>query len=230
MPLEDNIYRENFGAPYQKTAFDIAMIDENGTLRSIPFPPVEGLYGEDTVYGVRLMVNPSSISNNMARIVTRTQTMVGFIEEHWGEELDTITFQGSTAAFVTGAQDLREARSERIAYQGVEGFYEALDLNNESYKNAPGLTTSRRRLSVSYRQFKRLIDLFRINGCIYDQYGFVSQRLYVMLAYGYSAYRGFFESVDVTEDATNPYRFIYTITFKSEETLYSYINQSQTSV
>jgi hypothetical protein len=87
---------------------------------------------------------------------------------------------------------------------------------------APGVTTSQRRKSVSYQQFLRVIDLFRSNGCTFDQNGFVKSRYYILLSFGTEAYRGLFESIDVTEDASNPFRFIYTITFKAEETAYSY--------
>jgi len=87
---------------------------------------------------------------------------------------------------------------------------------------APGTTTSQRRTSVSYREFLRLVDLFRSNGCMFDKNGFIKNRYYILLSFGTEAYKGFFESIDVTEDAMNPFQFIYTITFKSEETAFAY--------
>lgn len=167
--------------------FYIELVDQNNVPQSIPYPPVEGVNTTERVLGIRMMVNPQTISNNMAKIVSRAQTMVGWVEEHWGEDMDTISFQGKTAAFIV-----------------TDGSPE-------------------RRLSASYRQFKQLVDMISTNGCSFDKFGFVSNRFFILLTYDYAKYRGYFESVDVTEDATDPFRFTYTITFKAERTIYSFI-------
>ena len=65
-------------------------------------------------------------------------------------------------------------------------------------------------------------------GVIFDQVlgrggqGFVHDRRFVRISYDYSAYIGYMESFDLTEDANNPFRFSYTITFKSEKTVYTF--------
>jgi hypothetical protein len=211
------------GKYVEYTPFILAMIDRDGAVKTLKYPSQEGVDTTDTIYGVELMVNPASISNNMSKIVTRTQTMVSFLEEHWGEEVDTITFQGSTATFVLGGTDIYQTRLHESETSPVKKFYKYAGTGTTAvHDNEVGVTVSQRRNSVSYRQFLRLIDLFRSNGCTYDKNGFITERYYIWLSYGYSAYRGFFESIDVTEDASNPYRFIYTITFKSEETVFSF--------
>jgi hypothetical protein len=170
--------------------------------------------------------------------------MVGFIEEHWGEELDTITFQGRSAAFVTGGNDIRSTRLYNSSVSPVKKYFsETQSIEQSLYTNlglgkAPtssgvqdfevGVTTGQRRDSVSYIQFKRIVDLFRSNGCLFDNQGFIKQRYYVMLSTGNSAYRGFFESIDITEEANNPFRFSFIITFKSEETVYNYVDYGTT--
>ncbi len=204
--------------------FILAMVDKNLNLQTLPYPSQEGQQTTDTIYGVELFVNPTSISNNMSRIVTRTQTMTAFVEEHWGEELDTLTFQGSTATFVLGGNDIYAVRMYDSPQSPIVNFYGYAGAEVTSVRDdvAPGITTSQRRSSVSYKQFLRVIDLFRSNGCTFDKNGFVKNRYYILLSYGMQAYRGLFESIDVTEDAMNPFRFIYTITFKSEETAFAY--------
>jgi hypothetical protein len=74
----------------------------------------------------------------------------------------------------------------------------------------------------------RLLDLFRANGCLYDDQGFIKLRYWIVISYGYSSYRGYFESFDVTEDAKTPYRFIYNAVFKAEETVYNYVDPGKT--
>jgi hypothetical protein len=245
MPLQNSIVRAPYGNPVTKVPVIIAMIDSDGSLRNIPFKSMpfddfeqKALSGagidlsKEIIYGIELMINPASISTNISKLISRNQTMTSFVEDHWGEEIDTITLQGYTASFVTGGNDIYSIRlnndnSPTKEYlqqtngtvQGVRGYGSGI------HDDEIGLTTSQRRKSVSYRHFKRLLDLFRLNGCFFDTFGLISKRYSIMISYGRSAFRGFFESIDVTEIAENPFRFQYTITFKSQETIYSYIRQ-----
>lgn len=225
--------------------FYVEMVDSNGNLTAIPYPPVEGNTGGRQILGIKLMINPSSMSQNMSKIVNRTQTMVGWVEEHWGEELDTITFQGSTAAFLSGAVSMRNAReaAEKSATDKAQAradFYAQQGLTQSStpYQTSvegsaarrqlemePGLTTMFRRESVSYKEFKLLMELLTANGLQYDKQGFVSDRKFIQLTYDYGSWIGYFESMDVVEEATNPFRFTYTITFKSEKAVYSFVTR-----
>jgi len=230
--------------------FFVEMVNWNGTNVAIPFPPIspgttKGKTAPTAKYivGVRLMVNPNSLSLNMSRIVNRTQTMTAWLEEHWGEEIDTVTLQGNNAAFVIGANTLRDigtkyvrskasddpkskaaARSEFYPSIGVDNFVEE-STSSPNLALDPGLTTRFRRYSVSYQEMRKLCEIFSANGCIYDQNGFISDRKYIQLSYDYSCYRGYFESIDITEDAETPFRFTYTITFKSERTEFSFVTR-----
>lgn len=217
----------------------IELVDQNGNNVAIPYPPIknDGEPGR-AIIGVRLLVNPASINVNMARIVNRSQTMVSWVEEHWGEEIDTVSIQGSTAAFVLGASDLRYARDQ--ANKDVQNkeaaradFYSSLGLQDQSLITPansanflePGLTTRFRRNTLSYQEFRKLIEVFVTNGVVYDSQGFVAERRFVQISYDYSSYVGYFESIDVTEEATMPFRMMYTISFKSLKTRYSYVTQ-----
>lgn len=235
MPLQNKIIKAPGTNPIKKVPMTVSMIDSDGTLQVIPlrlqpFSDDElGLLADEVIYGIELIINPASLSTNISKIINRTQTMTCFVEDHWGEEIDTISLQGYTASFVTGGSDLYSIRSNQSsptrsylerttgANQNLRGYGSGI------HDDEIGITTSQRRKSVSYQHFKRLVDLFRINGCFFDTFGLVSKRYYIMISYGNVAYRGFFESIDVTEVGTNPFRFQYTITFKSQDTVYSYI-------
>jgi hypothetical protein len=247
MPLQNKIVRAEYGNPVTKIPVIVAMIDSDGAIKEIPFSSMpfndyeQAALAEagvtdtnkETIYGLELMINPASLSTNLSKIINRSQTMTSFVEDHWGEEIDTITLQGMTAAFVTGSTDVYSMRlnsntnsptkkyleSTNGTVQGVRGYGSGI------HDDEIGLTTSQRRKSVSYRHFKRLLDLFRVNGCFFDTFGLISKRYSIMISYGREAYSGYFESLDVTEIAENPFRFQYTITFKSQQTIYSYIKQ-----
>jgi hypothetical protein len=248
MAVQEYVSRIPGGSPHTKIPFILAMIDSNGTLVDLPYPAQEGLLSTDRIMGVELMVNPRTLSNNMSKIINRTQTMTSYVEDHWGDELDTLSFQGQTAAFVVGGNDIysikngpgnsptREflksdglsdpkiaARSLLFNFTGTGQLNVAgMGIND----NEIGLTVSKRRQSVSYIQFKRLVDLIRANGCFFDSFGMLSKRNYIMLSYGSSAYKGFFDNIDITEDSSNPYKFMFTVTFKVEETVFSYVDRN----
>jgi hypothetical protein len=217
------------------------MVDSDGSLVSLTLPPVadpimnikKGKLGganiplkfdnkpEKNIMAIRLLINPTTLTSNMAKIINRTQTMTGWVEDHWGEELDTITCQGSTASFVLGSNPLRPTSDMIDRDTARSEFYSSVGVDDYTYMMT-GLTATYRRNTVSYEQFKKVVDIFQANGCMFDTQGFVRQRNYVQLSYDYSKYKGYFEAFDITEDARNPFRFIYTLTFKSEKTLYSF--------
>jgi hypothetical protein len=166
----------------------VATVDKDGNLKKYQMNNQP-----DPILGLILMVNPNAVSVNMSKIINRTQTMVGWLEEHWGEEMDTITFQGSSAAFLLDPEGLATA---------------------ETRKQTP-----------SYIEMKRLISLMNANGAVFDDWGLVKDRVYIQVSYDYASYRGYIESFDITEAAESPYRFVYTITFKAEKTIYSFMSR-----
>lgn len=184
-----------------------------------------------TFLGLVLLINPASLSVNMSKMISRSQTMTGWVEDHWGEELDTITFQGSSAAFLwAGPETQPPPGPTNQTPQEIQNMY-------NQYMNIPrlgidepigigdrtGLAVKRRRETLSYDEFRKIVHLMNANAATFDPRGFVKDRLYIQLGYDYAAYRGYFESVDITEDAETPFKFIYTITFKAEKTIFSFV-------
>lgn len=180
--------------------------------------------------GLVLLINPASLSANMAKMVSRSQTMSGWVEDHWGEELDTITFQGSSASFLWAGPEQPSGPLKQTP-QEIQDMY-----NN--YMNIPdvginepiglgdytGLTVKRRRDTLSYDEFRRIVHLMNSNATNFDTRGLVRARKFIQLGYDYAAYRGYFESIDITEDSETPFKFIYTATFKAEKTIFSIVS------
>ena len=222
--------------PSQALPFFMELVDQQGTPQ--PLFINDSGYGDnpnDTeVLALKFDINPSSASLNLAKIVNRTQTMTGWVEEHWGEELDTITFQGSTAAFVMGGRSLWGIRNGGPLSAGINNdaqlrqpFNQALgivDLTTDFPQNV-GLTTRYRRNSVSYRLLKKILQAVHTNGVRFatDGLGMVTDRNYVRISHDYAKYDGYIESFDLTDDSASPYRYQYTITYKSEKTIFNYI-------
>jgi hypothetical protein len=226
-----------------KVKFFIELVDESGQI--VPYAlgtnpnnavtlATPTTNSADVIQGLVLIVNPASVSVNLSKIVGRTQSMVSWIEEHWGEELDTITFTGSTAGFVyktalpgsSAGFDPQTPMTPEQQQQYISTHSDLPDLASSDPRTPgtyTGLAAKARRETVSYQQWKTLISIMNGNGALFDNWGFVTKRLYVQLSYDWAMYRGYFESIDTTEDSANPFRFMYTITYKSEKTVYSYI-------
>jgi len=211
------------------------------TVNSDGVPMSYTLNGQ-TIVGIVLLVNPASVNLNLSKIVGRTQTMTGWVEDHWGEELDTMTLQGSSAGFiwkgpapVMPVSDI-ELNGQRYNTPVTESAEQIRNTFNQ-YMDIPdlgswspvgagsnsGLTSALRRETKAYQEFRNLIQLMNSNAATFDIRGFVSDRAYIQLSWDYAAYQGYFESIDITENAETPFKLIYTITFKSEKTLYSFL-------
>jgi hypothetical protein len=172
--------------------------------------------------------NPESLTLNSAKKTVRFTTLNRWVEEHWGDEIDTVAFTGSTFSFFGIGPDAPDV----------------------------GLTYSYRNMTPAYEYLKQLVKFFQMNGCLYhngsdyDSQGYlavmdflntnpefqnnhpyrgmIKERLYLRLAYDYLVFLGRFESFDIIEDAKSPYRFTYNIIFKAEKTIYL-LDKSPTS-
>jgi hypothetical protein len=223
--LQSYLYNSKGTSP-DKVKFFVQTVDSDGR----PFTYTINGY---SIAGLVLMINPTSVSVNLAKIVNRTQTMTTWVEDHWGEELDTITFQGSSAGFIWegplpyvstpqgGPQTTSQVQEVFNQYNNIAdlGSTEPHGVGDNN-----GLTVKRRRDTVAYNEFRQFMQLANANSATYDLRGMVSDRLFIQLSYDYACYRGYFESFDLTEAAETPFKFVYTITFKSEKTIYSFLS------
>jgi hypothetical protein len=178
-----------------------------------------------------LTPTPESLDVNSAKIINRYNTMTRWVEEHWGDDLDSISFSGSTFSFNVMLNEYGQT----------------------------GLTSVFRNYSESYEFFKLLVNYYRTNGLLYqeansyssarditgvtDTYdytlvnrfllqnpyfkvnhpmqGMIRERLYNRITFDYLTLIGYFESFDITESAESPFRFIYSILFKAEKTIWT---------
>ena len=142
-----------------------------------------------------LQYNPENIKQDFVKKINRYVTFTAIVEEHWGEELDTITCRGSTGAFILDSEG-----------QG-------------RFKNLEGLSTYFRSYSRPYFKFQELIDLYRNNGSVYNNdTGMVVRMGNIVLQYDEGIYSGYFENLNVNESGNSPFRFTFDFIFKVEKT------------
>lgn len=205
-----------------ETPFTIEMINANLQPYAIQLP--DGTIITD----LKLTPNPDTMTINSAKMINRYNTMTRWVEEHWGDEIDTVSFSGSSFSFT--AYNLPDAPDT-------------------------GLSIKYRDNTAAFKLFKSLVTFFRYNGCIYKdpvfyeyqvgvnlpnelldnsvaeflkdnpsfmmnhpRRGMIDERLYVKIRFDYVEFLGYFDSLDLIEEAATPYRFTYSAVFKSEKT------------
>lgn len=135
--------------------------------------------------------NPDSLDEKYTKIKSITQTYTGFVEYHWPDDLDSISCESSTGAFVNKTTGLSS-----ITQNGNERFN-----------------------TIAYQKHLDLIDIFRNNGMIYDGSGKPIIRGRVIMMFDRGVYYGHFGSFSVSEDAEKPFMFKLSWDFKVEKSL-----------
>jgi hypothetical protein len=174
-----------------------------------------------TINSVMLNMSPESLVINTAKKINRVQTMTRWMEEHWGDEIDQVSFSGNTFAF--------------IKFPGV------------GETDGGGLCVESRSMTAPYQELQHLVNIYQTNGCVYQEEplsdketprtffnfadpsrpfynrrhpraGFMKYRLYIRMRCDYAEFVGFFDSFDVVEDSNSPFKMSYNLSFKSEFT------------
>jgi hypothetical protein len=134
-----------------------------------------------------MSINPQSLSSDYKQLLNRKRTIGGFVEEHWGEELDTLSSSGRTAT-----------------------FYGPL-----------GLTNYARRDTQGFLEFQKFVNIYRNNGTLFDEKtSLIVAQGSVILNYDSAVYRGYFESLSITESGDKPFDLQYEFSFKITQELY----------
>jgi hypothetical protein len=154
----------------------------------------------DPLYPILLAlhVNPESFDEKMAKSKSVVQTYGGWVEFVWPEELDIISAQGSTGAFIS-----------------PDG---GLTAGNESYRS--GNTSTGRHGSMAWERQEDLLELFRSNGCVFNSAGQPVLRGRVMCIYDRGAYIGLFNTFEANENDAKPFTYDISWEFKVEQTIY----------
>ncbi len=96
-----------------------------------------------------LHTNPTSMKISYEKIIERTQTKSGFVEQHWGDGTQTIAFDMATGGFMR-------------LYAGL------------AENTSPEMTQGTRRETLAYDSYLDLLALFHNNGSVYDINGQVA--------------------------------------------------------
>ena len=123
---------------------------------------MEGLYDNITkkeiiVPELDLHVNPSSLSMSYRKNIIRSRTRGGFVEEHFGDELDTLRVSASTGSFLN--LDVGTTVANRHQTLAMVNFQEVLSLyrNNACVYDTKGVITAQGFITITW-------DTYRFSG------------------------------------------------------------------
>ena len=147
-----------------------------------------------------LHVNPKSMALNYSKLITRTQTKGGFVEQHWGDGLQDIAFDIATGGFMRLFSGL----------SNITGGYGANDVGGT------------RRQTIAYDKYIDLLALFHNNGSIRDATGQIAYQGILRVTFDEGVYTGWFKSFSVTESSEQPYQFALSAAFEVHHEVVSF--------
>jgi len=140
-----------------------------------------------------LLISPSSLSHGMTKLIMDgTFTRSGYVREHWGENLDTISCDGKIGAFY-----------------GVSTI--------GGYKRHPiSISRSYRKSSLSYQNLMSLVMLYENNGKVFAD--FQDRRRItmvgsIMMFWDGVTYVGNFNSFSISDKEEAPFNLSYSFEF-----------------
>ncbi len=141
--------------------------------------------------GIKLVlyVNPNSMSIKHDQTITSIQTRGGFVEQHWGDNIQSLTLDMATGGF-------------KRLYVGLIGGI-----------TSPEITGGTRRETLAYDSYLDMLALFHNNASIYDIRGQVVAQGQIKLTFDGGVYLGWFSSFSVTETADKPFSFTMSAEF-----------------
>lgn len=144
-----------------------------------------------------LHVNPESMSVNYAKIIERIPTKGGFVEQHFGEGLNSLEFNLATGGFMRLFSGL----------SNITGGQGALDVEGN------------RREAIAYDKYLDVLALFHNNGSVYDATGKIVFQGFISVTFDGGVYLGVFNDFTVSESADKPYQFTMSTSFTVQHEL-----------
>jgi hypothetical protein len=159
--------------------------------------------------GIRLVlhVNPTSMKISYSRKIERIQTRGGFVEQHWGDRTEDISFE--------------------MASGGLVRLYSGMSNTTSSTQGGS------RRDTIAYDKYLDLLALYHNNGSIYDARGEVVLQGIIKITFDGGVYLGWFANITITESADKPYQLNMSASFTVDTEVMSWrsspVSQSESS-
>lgn len=143
---------------------------------------------------------PQSVGFSYAKQIERIQTRGGYVEQHWGEGVRSISFNLVSGGFMR-------------AYSGLSNI-----------TGGPGSFDAggNRRETIAYDKYLDILALFHNNGSVYDVTGKIVFQGVIKVTFDGGVHLGWFSDFSVTDDASKPYQFSITTSFTVDQEILTF--------
>ena len=160
-------------------------------------------------YALALHVNPSSLQEQFTKSKNVVMTRGGFVEFVWPDDLDTLSADATTGAFIGPDSGLTsDSANPKYAMHGRGAN------SVRSFRGRHG--------TIAWERHTDLIELFRSNGQIFNGYGAPILRSQIMCMYDRGVFFGWFTTFEVTESGDMPFQFKISWEFKITKSVYKF--------
>tara|TARA_B100001287_G_C22660066_1_gene519874 strand:+ start:182 stop:823 length:642 start_codon:yes stop_codon:yes gene_type:complete len=156
-----------------------------------------------------LHVNPKNVSFSYEKQQEISPTLSGWVEYYWGDNFTTISIEVGSGAFIRPYVGLT-ATTGPVSVR-TNSFAEG-DKNKAIGVNIGGT----RRDTITYDKYLDLLALFHNNGSVYDKTGRILVQGKIKMIFDGGVWFGWFQSFNVTDDATSPYSFNVSLAMQVE--------------
>jgi len=111
---------------------------------------VTGIAEQLEIPDLAMAINPRNLSSKYSQLINRKRTIGGFIEEHWGEQLDDLSASGITASFIGERGLTNYARRDTDAFREFMEFVDIYRNNGSIYDTKTGQIVAQGSIVMNY--------------------------------------------------------------------------------
>jgi len=112
-----------------------------------------------------MKINPQNLNSTYTQLINRKRTLGGFIEEHWGEQLDTLSASGRTGGFFGAVGLTNKDRRTTDNFQQFERLIAIYRNNGTLYDEQTGKIMAQGSVVMNYDSsiYNGYFESFAIN-------------------------------------------------------------------
>jgi len=111
---------------------------------------IDGIPDKYRLPDLTMSINPQNLSSDYKQLINRKRTIGGFVEEHWGEELDTLSASGRTSTFYGLLGLTNYARRDTQGFKEFEKFVNIYRNNGTLFDEKTGMIVAQGSVIMNY--------------------------------------------------------------------------------
>lgn len=114
---------------------------------------VKGIAQSLNVPDLIMKINPSNLDESYTQLINRKRSLGGFIEEHWGEQLDSLSASGTTRSFFGPNGLTNQNRRDTEGYKEFEQLVNIYRNNGSIYNERTGQIVAQGTIVMNYDDY-----------------------------------------------------------------------------